>query len=119
MNAMAALPSKAPNNRLGHGVQPAIIWNDGEILAAAATHGGKEPTPGTSAYAHEIRGLFTKHGVQAPTQWAVIAWVRRKEIPDRWRATLVYLLMRDGKIASQRLFRRPPATSAPTPTSAN
>lgn len=98
--------NRGPNNRLGHGVQPAIYWNDGEILAAAATHGGKEPTLGTSAHAHEVRALFDKYAVPAPTEWAVIAWVRRHQIPDRWRATLVYLLMRDGKFVTGRLFRR-------------
>lgn len=105
---------RPPNNRLGYGVQPTILWNDAQILAAAGRTEGQPVPPGTSRHAQAVRALFQKHGIEAPTPWAAIQWVRRGNIPDRWRATVVYLLMLDKLLVSGSLFRRapPPATSA-------
>lgn len=111
----AETTSRLPNNRLhGREIVPALTWNDGEILERASTANGKQPTLGTAVHAKEIIALFTRHALDAPTYWAVLQWVRRKEIPDRWRPTVVYMLMRDQLILSNRLFRKA-ATAAPIP----
>ena len=109
-----AAPEKTPvppNNRLdGRAVVPALIWNDEKILARAATALGRDPGIGTTAHAKAIIALFQHHKLDPPTYWAALQWVRRNDIPDRWRSTVVYMLMREGKIVSSQLFRK-----APTP----
>lgn len=110
MSETAEKPQRPPNNRLhGREILPALAWNDGEILSLAATANGKAPKLRTKAHALEILALFKRHALAAPTDWAALQWVRRNDIPDRWRATLVYMLMRDNLIPVNRLFRRAPA----------
>lgn len=102
-----------PNNRLtGWDQTPAIAWNDVEVLARAGRATGTEPALGTTAHANAIVAFFEKHKQDAPTFYAVTAWVRRGVVPDRWRAALVYLLMLDSKIATNQLFKRVPRTPA-------
>lgn len=110
-------PQRPPNNRLhGRDILPALAWNDGELLAQAAKANGKAPPLRTKAHSAEVIALFQRHNLCPPTAWAALQWVRRNEIPDRWRATLVYMLMRDNLVPINRLFRRnlaPPATATP------
>lgn len=116
MSEAAEKPARLPNNRLhGREILPALTWNDGEILERAATANGKQPPLKTAAHAKEIISLFMRHALDAPTYWAVLQWVRREEIPDRWRPTVVYMLMRDQLMLSNRLFRRAAQTPPPAP----
>lgn len=114
MTDAAEKTPRLPNNRLhGRSILPALTWNDGEIIAQASSVGGDKPASGCADKAKRIIALFEKHGLDAPTYWAAIQWVRRREIPDRWRPTVVYMLMRDQLIMSNRLFRK--ATTTPLP----
>jgi hypothetical protein len=100
-----------PNNRLsGRDVVPALDWNDVELLwqaaRAATPTGATPPVDGGTSHARLIIDLFKKSKLPAPTYWAVVQWVRRGQVPDRWRPTLAYLLMRDQKIQAKQLFKR-------------
>jgi len=107
--------AKTPNNVLhGRGIVPGLVWNDTEILARARTALGTNPPPGSTGHAEQIVKLFEHHKLAAPTRWAAIQWVRRRNIPDRWRAVLVYMLMSDKTLTASQLFRRAP-TKTPDP----
>jgi hypothetical protein len=111
---MASNPKTAtngPNNRLsGRDVTPALDWNDSELLKqaakAATPTGATPPVDGGTAHARLIIDLFKQSKLPAPSYWAVVQWVRRREVPDRWRPTLAYLLMREQKIQAKQLFKR-------------
>ncbi len=96
---------------------PPIVWNDEAILTVAGEVAGQPPRYGSVSHAETIRGLFARHKFKEPTYWAVVQWVRRSVIPDRWRPTLVYMLMADQTLKTAKLFRRAPRPApAPAPT---
>jgi hypothetical protein len=78
----------------------AVHWNDGAILSAAGMD-----TDGPRA----VIDLLSLHHQGTPTLNAVQQWSSRRRVPDRWRARLVYCLLREGRIATSDLFRRGPA----------
>jgi hypothetical protein len=81
----------SPNNA----VQPQdIAWNDKTILEAFQSN------------PRVVQDELRKLGLKVPTSTAVYQWVSRGRIPDRWRPTLIYVLMRDGKITVRDLFKR-------------
>ena len=109
------MPGIAPNNRVaGAEVTPSLAWHDAEMLARANPAATPGKTYSGSVHARAIIGLFESAGVQPPTYWGVLQWVRRKNVPDRWRPTLAYVLLRDKKIMTNQLFRK--QKSEPTGT---
>lgn len=82
-----------------------IVWRDEEILRRA---GG---TP------RSVQALLSKYSLPLPTPWAIYQMVSRKNIPDRWRAAIIYALLADRAIAPNDLFRRaePPSSAANAP----
>jgi len=105
----APVAQATPNNVLhGRGIVPGLKWNDAELLTRAGQALGANPPSGSSAQAAQIIKLFKHHDLAAPTQWATVQWVRRRDIPDRWRAVVVYMLLFDKKLAPAQLFRRAP-----------
>ena len=73
-------------------VSEQIVFHDAEILRIA----GNLPAP--------IISLFTKYNLPAPVAGAVYQWVSRKNIPDKWRAALIYALLAEGRISVNQLF---------------
>lgn len=71
-----------------------IVFHDAEILRIA----GNLPAP--------IISLFDKYRLPSPSVTAVYQWVSRKNIPDKWRAALIYALMSEGRISVNQIFCR-------------
>lgn len=74
--------------------QTQIVFHDSEILRVA----GNLPAP--------IIALYRKHNLPEPVPGAVYQWVSRKNIPDKWRAALIYALMAEGRISVNQIFCR-------------
>lgn len=97
-----------PNNRLnGWDATPKVKWHDQEILSRAGI--APDPSPVSDAdQARTLIKLFADADQPTPTLHAVMAWARRGAIPDRWRAALVYLMIREKLILPSQLFQRTP-----------
>lgn len=119
-NTIQEQPTKAhklPNNVRPDGPNaPALVWNDKDVLRFAALDASVPRTHtethvfgfqlGSSEHARRIMALFHKHGQPKPTEWAVLQWVRRGVIPDRWRPTVYYLVMLEDRLTIGQVFRR-------------
>jgi hypothetical protein len=81
----------APNNRT---VPMDIEWHDAAIMT------GFQNSP------HAVRAQVSALGLAPPTDAAVYQWVSRKRIPERWRPLLIYVLLREQKLAINQMFRR-------------
>lgn len=87
-----------PNERDEH-FMDAVHWNDPMLLRAAGAMTGPDA----------IRTLLDTYKQGAPSRNAIQQWISRHRIPDRWRARLVYCLLREGLARTDTLFRRGPA----------
>lgn len=76
-----------------------IVWNDKQILAAAGS------TPAG------VIAILSEHKQPLPTPTAVYQWLHRRNIPDHWRAPLVYALLHAKKLPLGSVFavRTPPS----------
>ena len=73
----------------------AVVWNDGALLDACGNNIRR------IAYTLEKCGVSPR-----PTANAMYKWISQREIPDRWRPAMVYALLKDGKVATNHLFKR-------------
>jgi hypothetical protein len=80
-----------------------VHWNDPAILLAA----GNAPEP--------IKRLLAQYEQPVPSDLAIYQWISRRRITHVWRAPLLFALLADGKIKTDKLFRLGSAARADAP----